>query len=162
MLARTIATLARSLAAVLLALAVGLTPATAEGLRTFTKKAAFDDVKFELSNAITAKGLKIDYTGHIGKMLERTGADVGSTKAISKSAEFYTFCSAKLSRDMMEASAANIGYCPYVIFIYETAAKPGVVHVGYRRPPSGGRGATKKALAAIDKLLEEIAKEAVK
>ena len=67
-------------------------------------------------------------------MLERTGADVGSTKKIYANAEFFMFCSAKLSRAMIEADPANVGYCPYVVFLYEAAEKPGEIVVGYRRP----------------------------
>ncbi len=88
--------------------------------------------------------------------------DVGSTKPIYKKAEFVTFCSAKLSRAMMEANPANIGYCPYVVFVYETVAKPGVV-IGYRVPTKAKASpATKAALAEIDKMLAGIIKEAAK
>ena len=138
------------------------TSATAQDLKTYRKTAAFDDVKFDLTNAITNRGLVTDFNGNLGAMLDRTGKDVGSTKAIYKQAEYFTFCSAKLSRDMMEADAANIGFCPYVMFVYTLADKPGEVVVGYRRPPAVGSDASKKPLAAIDALLDGIAKEAVK
>ena len=95
-------------------------------------------------------------------MLERTGADVGSSKPVYRQAEYFTFCSAKLSRSMMEADPANIGFCPYVVFIYETAAAPGTISVGYRRPPAQGSDASRAALADIDALLDGIVKEAVK
>jgi hypothetical protein len=62
----------------------------------------------------------------------------------------------------MEADAANLGYCPYVIFIYETAAGPGTVHVGYRPPTPQGSDISKAALAEVERLLDAIAKEAVK
>ncbi|HZT48206.1 MAG TPA: DUF302 domain-containing protein, partial [Hyphomicrobiaceae bacterium] len=78
-------------------------------------------------------------------------------------AEFVTFCSAKLSRAMMEADPANIAYCPYVIFIYEAADRPGETVVGYRRPrPAGSDEASRKALADIDALLDGIVSDAVK
>ena len=104
----------------------------------------------------------VDFNGNVGGMLERTGADIGSTSPIYKHAEYFTFCSAKLSRATMEAEAANVGYCPYVVFIYETAAAPGTTHVGYRSPPLHGSDASKAALAEIERLLDAIAKEAVK
>ena len=94
-------------------------------------------------------------------MLERTGADVGSNKQIYVNAEFVLFCSAKLSRAMVEADPGNLGYCPYVVFLYEAAATPGEIVVGYRRPAAGNE-ASKQALAAIDALLDGIVKEAVK
>lgn len=149
-------------ASVAFLLAIAATAASAQEMRTYAKKAAFEDVKFDLTNAIVAGGFTIDYNGQIGRMLERTGADVGSTKPIYRHAEFFTFCSARLSRQMMEADAANIGFCPYVIFIYETADKPGETVVGYRRPTPSGNEASRKALAAIDLLLDGLVKEAVK
>ncbi len=136
--------------------------AAGQEVRSYSKKAAFDDVKFELTNAIIARGLTVDYTGAIGKMLERTGADVGSAKPLYANAEFFTFCSAKLSRAMMEADLGNVGFCPYVVFIYEAAGKPGETVVGYRRPAMVGSDASKAALAEIDKLLDGIATDAVK
>lgn len=134
----------------------------AQGLKTYSKAASFEDVKFDLTNAVTNRGLVIDYTGNVGGMLDRTGKDVGSTKQVYKNAQYVVFCSAKLSRDMMEADAANMGMCPFVIFMYEAAAKPGTVVVGYRRMPTTGNATAKKAFAAIDALLDGIAREAVK
>jgi hypothetical protein len=113
----------------LLALSLSGYPAKAQDIRSYAKIAPYEDVKFELTNAIINRGLVIDYTGQIGKMVERTGADVGSTKPLYVQAEFLTFCSAKLSRAMMEAELNNVGFCPYVMFIYEAATV-----VGYRRP----------------------------
>lgn len=135
---------------------------SAQEIRSYRKAAAFDDVKFDLTSAITDKGLAIDHVGQLGKMLERTGADVGSTKPIYTHAEFITFCSAKYSRRMMEADPGNIGFCPYVVFIYEAADKPGETVVGYRRPTPTGGEASRQALADIDTLLDGIVQEAVK
>ena len=147
----------------LLGLSLFAHPAVAQDIRSYTKTAPFEDVKFELTNAIINRGLVIDYIGQIGKMVERTGADVGSTKPLYAQAEFLTFCSAKLSRAMMEAELSNVGFCPYVVFIYEAAGKPGETVVGYRRPwVASSSEASKKALADIDALLDGIAKDAVK
>lgn len=138
-------------------------PAAADDMRLFEKQGAFADVKSDLANAIVNRGLVNDYTGNIGGMLARTGADVGSTKPIYKSAEYLTFCSAKLSRAMMEADPTNMGFCPFVVFAYEPADKPGTVVVGYRVPSSAkGSDATKKVLVEVEKVLEGIAKEATK
>jgi len=135
--------------------------ASAEDLKTVAKTASFDDVKFELSNAIIERGLKVDFSGSISQMLDRTGADVGSTRPVYKHAEFMSFCSAKLSRQMMEADAANVAFCPYTVFIYETATAPGEVVVGYRPFPDKGSDASRAALNEIDKLLTAIIKAAV-
>jgi len=154
-------TMAWRLAVCLCASALLAGNAAAEDVRSYTSKAGFDEVQFELTNAIIARGLTIDYTGNIGRMLERTGADVGSVKPLYTKAEFVMFCSAKLSRAMMEADLGNIGFCPFVIFIYEPAARPGETVVGYRRPMSGASTAS-PVLAEIDSLLDGIVKEAVK
>jgi uncharacterized protein (DUF302 family) len=136
-------------------------PVAAQDLKTATKKGSFDDVKFELSNAIIERGLRVDFSGSISQMLERTGADVGSTKPIYKHAEFMSFCSSKLSRQMMEADAANVAFCPYTVFIYETAAAPGEIVVGYRPFPQPANETSRAALGEIDKLLSGIIKAAV-
>ncbi|HWB45665.1 MAG TPA: DUF302 domain-containing protein [Hyphomicrobiaceae bacterium] len=149
--------------AFVLAVALAAGPAASqEDFRTYTKRASYDDVKFELSNAITERGLAVDLNGQVGEMLDRTGADVGSTKKIYTHSEFFAFCSAKLSRAAMEADPSNIGLCPYVVFMYEAADKPGEVVVGYRHPTQRGSEASKKAIAEIDALLDGIAKDAVK
>ena len=138
--------------------------AGADELKISTKAGKFDDVKADVADAVIARGLTIDYRGNIGGMLDRTGADVGSSKKVYAAAEFITFCSAKLSRAMMEADPRNLAYCPYVVFTYEDAAKPGQISVGYRRPagPADASDAAKKALADIDALLGSIVTEATK
>jgi uncharacterized protein (DUF302 family) len=131
-------------------------------VRILVKAGAFKDVRQDVEDAIIAEGLKIDFNGHVAQMLERTGADIGSTRAIYKGAEYFAFCSAKLSRDALEADAANLGICPYVVFVYETAAEPGKIHIGYRRPPPAPSPASAAAIAAIDKLLDKIINAAAK
>lgn len=152
--------------AVLLAVAAALLAMPAahsddQDVRVYSKAAQYDDVKFELTNAIAARGFAIESNGQIGKMLDRTGADVGSTRKIYARAEFFSFCSAVYSRRMMEADVTNIGFCPFVIFMYEAADKPGETVVGHRRLALRGNEVSQKALAEIDAMLSAIAKEAV-
>jgi len=154
--------LAGSIAAFALMLGAAVPSKADDDIKTYSKAGSFADIKADVTNAVINRGLKIDYNGNIAAMLERTGADVGSTKPVYKAAEFLTFCSAKLSRAMMEANAHNMGTCPYVVFLYETVAKPGEVTVGYRRPGSRGDDASKKALADVEALLEDIVKEVTK
>lgn len=92
--------------------------------------------------------------------MERTGKDVGSNAPVYIKAEYFTFCSAKLSRQMMEADPANMSNCPYVVFIYQRAATVKEVNVGYRKLKPEGRG--KKALEEINVMLDRIAKAAVR
>jgi hypothetical protein len=116
----------------------------------YRKAGEFDAVKEDLLLAIRDKGLVLDYTSHVGNMLERTGKDVGSAKRIFLKAEAYLFCSAVVSRRTMEADAANVGYCPYAISLYVTPHEPKVVHAVYR-----------KTLPEVDKLLDGIVRDAL-
>ena len=149
----------------LLVAALGLTalPATAQPVVSYAKNGArFEDVRDDLKAAIEGRGLVVDYTSHIHAMLERTGKDVGSTKAIYANAEALQFCSAQLSRKMMEADPANVVFCPYSVVVYTTAARPDQVVVAYRRPMKPeGPPASRAALRDVDALLDGIAREAV-
>jgi uncharacterized protein (DUF302 family) len=146
----------------LFAVLAGVVPAAAEGFNTRTKAGSFDDVKFDLTNAIIERGLVIDHTGNVAGMLARTGAEVGSTKVLYRHGEYMIFCSAKLSREMMEADPANIGLCPFVVFIYERADKPGEITVGYRNPTARGSPASMAAITSVHTLLGEIVADVVK
>lgn len=132
----------------------------ANGLTTYTVESSFEDVRFSLENAIINRGLLVDYVSHIGEMLARTGADVGASKKVFTNAESMLFCSAKLSRAAMEADPANIAFCPYSVFVYETPDKPGEVVVGFRNLVSNSSEASKKAVGDVNALLNDIVKEA--
>jgi hypothetical protein len=107
--------------------------AAADEMRTFVKRGvAYDDVRQDLESAIEGKGLKIGVIGDLGDMLERTRKDVGAGPATYKSAHYFQFCSAMLAHKLAAADAGNIGHCPFLMFSYETIAKPGEVVVGYR------------------------------
>ena len=148
-------------AAVAVAAVVPNAPAAAADAVTYTRTGAtYEDVRTDLESAIIKEGLKVDYVGNIAGMLERTGKDVGSNAPVYKNAEFMTFCSAKLSRQMMEADPANMSQCPYVVFIYQRAATLKEVSVGYRKVNAVGRG--KKSLDEINAMLDRIAKAATK
>jgi hypothetical protein len=129
---------------------------------TYSKAAKFDDVRDDLKLAIEGKGLVIDHQSFVGRMLERTGKDVGSARKLYTEAQAFTFCSAALSRKTMEADAANVSFCPYNMVVYATAQQPGTVHVAYRRPwRPDGSAASKAALKEVEALLDGIAREAL-
>lgn len=129
---------------------------------TYSRKAKFEDVRDDLKIAIESKGLVIDYQSFINKMIERTGADVGSTRKIYADAQSFVFCSAALSRKTMEADPANVAMCPYAITVYATAQAPDRVVVAYRRPwRPDGSAASKAALKEVEALLDGIARAAV-
>lgn len=124
--------------------------AAGDDVKTIESDAAFADVASGIENAIVNRGFKVDYHGFIGDMLKRTASDVDAGKALYKDAEFFTFCSAVVSRKVMEADIGDIAYCPYVVFAYETEEKPGTVTVGFRTLPDGGeRDAVNALLTGI-------------
>jgi hypothetical protein len=139
---------------------------TSIGYKSYIKAGTFEDVMFELNNAILNRGLVVDYTGHLQTMLERTSEAVGSvTPGGSKTpyieAKYLQFCSAKLTHGVVSANPLNIAICPYVVFIFELKTDPGKIHVGYRRPIAGPSRVSRKAIAKVEALLDEITKEAV-
>lgn len=145
------------------ALFVTCGPVAAQPVVSYTKSPAkFEDVRDDLKNAIEAKGLVIDYHAQIGRMLDRTGGDVGSTKRLYVDAQAFQFCSAQLSRKTMEANPSNVVMCPYTIVVYAVAGKPNEVIVAYRRPMKPGGGpASHSSLGEVDALLDKLAREAV-
>jgi uncharacterized protein (DUF302 family) len=142
-------------AAVFAVLLLGMSMARADELvTTYETDAPFADVVADIQDAIVNRGYVVDYHGRIGEMLKRTANDVGAAKLLYKDAEFMQFCSAVVSRSVMEADIGNIAYCPYIVFAYEAKATPGKVVVGYRRLPKGdGRD-------QVNDLLDGIAREA--
>jgi len=137
-----------------LVVALGSIPALADDdlWRSYTVEDAYDDVVFELTTAIEGRGYVIDNVSHVGEMLNRTAADVGATVQVYDHAEVFQFCSAVLSRKMMEADAMNIAFCPYAIFVFRKAGEVPVT-IGYRRMPEG-------VMQEVDALLDEIVREA--
>lgn len=121
----------------------------------------FENVAEDLKIAIQNQGLVIDHTSHINDMLVRTGKDLGTTKQIFLNAEAFAFCSAAVSRQMMEADPHNIAYCPYVIAVYVVPKEPKRVYVTFRRPEPAGNAVTRQALRKVEELLDGIVREAL-
>jgi uncharacterized protein (DUF302 family) len=141
-----------------LALAAGFalltSSALADGLVSYTTDESFDDVVFGLENAILDQGLVIDGMSHVGDMLERTKADVGSDVTVFLKADVYSFCSAALSRKVMEADPMNIRFCPYDIFVAQMPDTPDQTIIGYREFPEG-------AMQEVQSLLDTIVRSAI-
>lgn len=125
--------------------------AIAQEATTYSFDGSFDDATFAVENAIIGQGLVIDYVSHTGEMLNRTAADVGSEVELFAAADIFVFCSAQLSREVMEADPMNIAHCPYGIFVAE---RDGEVMVGYRNYPEG-------EMQKVQAMLDEITREAV-
>jgi uncharacterized protein (DUF302 family) len=112
---------------------------------------SFEDATFAVETAIVGRGLVIDHVSHVGDMLNRTGADVGSDVTIFDNADVFTFCSAIVSRRVMEIDPMSIVHCPYGIFVTE---REGEVMVGHRSYPDG-------PMQEVQELLDGIVREAV-
>lgn len=145
----------RLTAAALALAALTATPAAAESgsVTTYLVQESFEDAAFGIETAIVGHGLVVDHVSRVGEMLNRTQKDVGAATKLYKAANVYLFCSAVLSRQMMEADPDNIAHCPYSVFVYELAATPGTVHIGYRNQPTG-------PMQEVQQLLDAIAREA--
>lgn len=148
----------KKFALALTAMAFAAAPALAAGDDVMTMETAtpFADAAQAVNDAIVNRGYTIDYHGFIGDMLKRTAGDVGATKEIYKDAQFFTFCSAVVSRKVMEGDAGDIAYCPYVVFVYEKPDAGGKTTVGFRKLPAGG--ARDEVNALLTTIVEEAAK----
>ncbi|MCB1505900.1 MAG: DUF302 domain-containing protein [Hyphomicrobiaceae bacterium] len=122
-------------------------------------KRPFADVRTDLQNAIINQGLKVDLNGHIGDMLKRTAADIGAKGDLYTEAEYFTFCSSRLSRAMMEADPVNMGLCPYTMFVYQKTGSDDVT-VGYKAMVMRGDEKSQTTLKEINALLQSILDEA--
>ncbi len=136
------------IAAAALALTVAA-PALAEGPVTTSVNGAFDDVQFDIETAITDAGLVIDAVNKVGEMLERTREDVGGTEVLFTQAQVFNFCSAVVSRQVMEADPMNLQHCPYSIFVAERPDAIGEIIVGRRAYPAGPMDAAAEMLDGI-------------
>ncbi len=123
--------------------------AVADENRVVAFDGSFDDAAFAVESAIVGQGLVIDYVSHVGDMLNRTGTDVGSDRMLFKAADIYVFCSAVVSREVMEEDPGNLAHCPYGIFVAEN--DEGVI-VGRRDYPAG---AMDKVEALLDAIIDE-------
>ena len=120
---------------------------------TYTVEDSFENVAFAVESAIIGTGLVIDHVSHTGEMLERTRGDVGSDKVLFGQADIFSFCSATVSRQVMEADPSNIQHCPYGIFVFDSPDAPGKVTVGHRDYDG--------SMAPVNDLLSGIVKEAL-
>ncbi len=142
-------------------LCLPLTALAADGYTVlFKTQGAFQDVRDSLQMAIEGKGLKINHTNLIAEMLDRTGKDVGATRQVYVDGEQFEFCSATVSRKMMEADPHAMVMCPYIISVY-TIPNDKSVYIAYRKPPATRNPALKQALADVEKMITEIIQDAM-
>lgn len=139
------------LLAAVLSLASVVSASAEDAYVVYPFEGSFGDATFSVESAIVGRGLVIDYVSHTGDMLNRTAADVGSDVKLFEAADVFLFCSAVLSRKVMEADPMNIAHCPYGIFV---ADRDGQVMIGHRTYPDG-------AMQDVQALLDDIVREAV-
>ncbi|WP_146592384.1 DUF302 domain-containing protein [Puniceibacterium confluentis] len=138
----------------LLALTAAPTTALAQDMVSYDTDQSFEDVTFGLESAILDRGLVVDSVSHPGDMLERTRADLGSDVVLFLEADVYSFCSATLSRKVMEADPMNIRFCPYDIFVMVRPDTADVTTIGFQSYPDG-------AMKEVEALLDSIARAAI-
>ncbi len=128
-----------------------LFPATliAQDMFAITVDETHDDMTFAVESAILDMGLTIDFTSHIGEMLERTRSDVGSDIVLFEQATTFNFCSARVSRQVMEANINNVVFCPYAVFVYTLPGAPDQAIIGHQIYPG-------ESMAPANALLDEI------
>ncbi|MEE9428902.1 MAG: DUF302 domain-containing protein [Paracoccaceae bacterium] len=132
------------------ALSMFTTPGFSQDATVYDYDGSFDDATFAVESEIIGAGLVIDFVAHSGEMLARTGPDLGSDVVLFEAADIFLFCSAVLSRKVMEINPANITFCPYSIYV---ADREGAVTIGYRNFPEG-------EMQEIQALLDGIARAA--
>lgn len=149
--------IALSLAAAALSLCVS----AADGpYATYRTEAAFEEVMENLRGAIQERGLYINSEMHLGEMLERTGKDLGFEGRVYLKAESIEFCSATLSRRMVEEDPRRLVNCPFIVSVYVLANEPGKTVVAYRLP-AAEEVAQSKAMAEVAAMLKGVAETAV-
>ncbi|UWQ22415.1 DUF302 domain-containing protein [Jannaschia sp. W003] len=133
------------------ALALLAAPAAAQEMATAPFDGGVEDAAFAVESAIVNRGLVIDFTSHVGEMMARTGADLGlGPSPVGEEAKIFVFCSAQVSREVMEADPSNIVHCPYGIFVAELDGQTTV----------GRRVYADESMAPVNALLEGIVAEA--
>ena len=132
------------------------------GVSVQSVKGDYEDVKERVIEAVENRGLVVDHTSRVGAMLERTGKDIGRDRRIYLKADVIEFCSAAVSRATMEADARNLVFCPYAIALYVVPSEPDRVYVVYRKPLATGSPRSMQALRQVGKLLDGIARDALK
>ena len=115
--------------AVFLGLMFAAGTASADDVTLHPFDGTVEDAAFLLESAIVGEGLVVEFTSHVGEMLERTGTDLGAGPSPVGDAQILLFCSATVSRQAMEADPVNVAHCPYSVF---AAVIDGETVIGHR------------------------------
>lgn len=126
-----------------------------------TIEGGFDEIRERVEFAVQSQGLVVDHSSKVGDMLARTGKDLGETTRVFGEAEVLEFCSALVSRRMVEADPQLLAFCPYGIAVYTLPDQPEITYVSYRRLATDLALPKQRAvLERVEALLEAIVEEA--
>jgi uncharacterized protein (DUF302 family) len=122
---------------------------------------SFEEIRDRVVFAVESQGLVVDHTATVGDMLARTGKDLGETRPIFGKAEVLEFCSALVSRRMVQADPQLLAFCPYGIAVYTLPGDSKTTYVSYRRMVTDVVSpAQRPVLERVELLLEAIVEEA--
>jgi len=120
----------------------------------------YDQVWEDLQNALSDRGLTVSSVSHVGDMLERTGRAITRQKKIFARARVMEFCSAILSRRMMESNPHYIAFCPFQIMVYSLPEDENRIYPAHRRLLWQNDSGT-QPLDAVENLLDALINEVV-
>ncbi|EGV28018.1 hypothetical protein ThidrDRAFT_4175 [Thiorhodococcus drewsii AZ1] len=141
-------------------LLASVTAMAAGGYQVYRTDSAFEDVLDGLKAAIQERGMYINNVMDMGVMLERTGKDLGTPDPIYAKAQSVEFCSAVLSRAMLQEDPTRIVNCPFIISVYERHDERGITYLVHRTIPMEERTAS-PIMARIATTYEELAESAI-
>jgi len=127
-------------------------------IRTVTGE--YEQIWEDLQSALSDRGLVVSSISHIGDMLVRTGQSFEGAKKIFSQARGLVFCSAVLSRTMMETNPHFIAFCPYQITVYSLPGQEGTVYLSYRRLIWNNDN-DREPLEKIEQLLDGLVSEVI-
>ncbi len=120
----------------------------------------FDDVWDSLKFALNQRGMVISSVSHIQEMLDRTGKALGRTKKIYLKAKVMEFCSAVISRNMLERNPHFISFCPYQIMVYTLPDNEERVYLSYRHL-IWNDNSNRDVLQPVENLLHDLVQDVI-
>lgn len=128
----------------------------------YSGETRFADARENLKFAVTNLGMVISDELHLSEMLDRTGKDLGLTTRVYAHAETIAWCSASLSRKMVEAESTSLVFCPFAVSLYEREGEPGKVYAAFRKPWLGeASDAARAVMDEVEAMYHEVAAAAV-
>lgn len=128
----------------------------------YSGEVSFEEAKSGLKFAVGNLGMVISDELHLSEMLDRTGADIGAAKRVFEHAETIAWCSASLSRKMVEAQPTSLVFCPFAISLYTLEGQPDKVYAAYRKPYLGeASDAARAIMEEVEAMYQEVAEAAV-